>query len=97
MIFLGPERGPDDLLMEYFQCGVECLPWTEFKSFGCLAVMEAGWRCADLERISQQLRERRCEEFDDNELCKLREEARERKKRISVRNSGGSISRFDWS
>ncbi|KAI9923414.1 hypothetical protein ASPWEDRAFT_46923 [Aspergillus wentii DTO 134E9] len=96
MIFANAERSPDDLVVTYFDNGYQNrLNWNEYKSIGPIAtaaVVRAGWNCAKLEQIAQSVRDRR---FCEDELDRLREQARAERRRISTRGLSEPVSVFD--
>ncbi|KAL5365871.1 hypothetical protein BJX96DRAFT_159920 [Aspergillus floccosus] len=84
IIFADAERGVDDLVVTfcrnrfYNRC-----PWSEYKSIGpeaTAAVVKAGWSCSELDRIATSLHEGR---FDEQKLDRLRQQARNNRRRIS--------------
>ncbi|KAB8227908.1 uncharacterized protein BDW43DRAFT_323445 [Aspergillus alliaceus] len=96
IIFADAERGPSDLVIIFLRGQFyDRLPWSEFKSIGTsatTAVVEAGWRCRALDWIAETIREKR---FDEKELDKLRDEAKDKRKRISSYNSSDPVSVFE--
>jgi hypothetical protein len=76
--------GVDDLVVTfcrnrfYNRC-----PWSEYKSIGpeaTAAVVKAGWSCSELDHISKTIREGG---YDERRLDRLRQEARNNRRRIS--------------
>ncbi|KAK6814306.1 hypothetical protein RU639_010154 [Aspergillus parasiticus] len=96
LIFVDAERGPDDLVVTFHHNQYQDrLPWNEFKSLGppaATAVVKAGWKFVALEQIAESIRARR---FDEKELDKLRNEARDERKRISIRKPSDPVSVFE--
>ncbi|KAE8311125.1 hypothetical protein BDV41DRAFT_566113 [Aspergillus transmontanensis] len=96
LIFAGVERGPDDLVVTFHRNHFQDrLPWNEFKSLGppaATAVVKAGWKIVALEQIAESIRARR---FDEKELDRLRNEARNEHKRISIRKPSDPVSVFE--
>ncbi|OGM39390.1 hypothetical protein ABOM_012143 [Aspergillus bombycis] len=96
LIFVGAERGPDDLVVTFHRNHFQDrLPWNEFKSLGppaATAVVKAGWKFVALEQIAESIRARR---FDEKELDNLRNEARDERKRISIRKPSDPVSVFE--
>ncbi|KAB8213071.1 hypothetical protein BDV33DRAFT_230503 [Aspergillus novoparasiticus] len=96
IIFIGAERGPDDLVITFLRdCFSDRLTWTEFKSLGppaMAAVVQAKWRCVTLDQIAESIRAGR---FDEKELEKLRDEAKEWRRRVSVRKPSDPVSIFE--
>ncbi|KAE8167951.1 hypothetical protein BDV40DRAFT_284438 [Aspergillus tamarii] len=92
ILFADAERGPNDLVITFLRGHFhDRLTWTEFKSLGppaIAAVVQAGWRCVALEQIAESIRARR---FDEKELDKLRNEARDERKRISIRKPSDPV------
>lgn len=96
IIFIGAERGPDDLVITFLRDRFsDRLTWTEFKSLGppaMAAVVQAKWRCVTLDQIAESIRAGR---FDEKELEKLRDEAKEWRRRVSVRKPSDPVSIFE--
>ncbi|GMG38641.1 unnamed protein product [Aspergillus oryzae] len=96
LIFVDAERGPDDLVVTFHRNHFQDrLPWNEFKSLGppaATAVVKAGWKFVALEQIAESIHARR---FDEKELDKLRNEARDERKRISIRKPSDPVSIFE--
>ena len=98
IIFADAERvvGVDDLMVTfchnrfYDRC-----PWGEYKSIGpeaTAAVVEAGWNCRDLDWIATSISEGG---FEERDLDRLRQEARNNRRRISYRNLSDPQSVFE--
>ncbi|KAB8213158.1 hypothetical protein BDV33DRAFT_185330 [Aspergillus novoparasiticus] len=96
IIFANAERGPNDLVVEFLHDGRhDRLTWTEFKSIGppaMTAVVRARWSCLALDEIAESIRAGR---FEEKELDKLRNEARERRRRVSIRKPSDPVSTFE--
>ncbi|KAB8212614.1 hypothetical protein BDV33DRAFT_186408 [Aspergillus novoparasiticus] len=96
IIFGDAKRGPNDLVIEFLHNGRhDRLTWTEFKSIGppaIAAVVQAGWRRLTLDEIAESIRAGR---FHEMELDKLRNEASERWRRISIRKPEDPVSIFE--
>ncbi|KAB8213091.1 hypothetical protein BDV33DRAFT_197101 [Aspergillus novoparasiticus] len=96
IIFADADRGPNDLVVTFHRNHFQDrLPWSEFKSLGppaATAVVKAGWKFVTLEQIAESIRARR---FDEKELDKLRNEARDERKRISIRKPSDPVSVFE--
>ena len=69
--------------------------WSKFKSLGpqmTSAVVAAGWSCRKLDQIAESVREG---QFLEEELDQLREQARDKRMRISIRHPSDPISVFE--
>ncbi|PWY91466.1 hypothetical protein BO94DRAFT_394158 [Aspergillus sclerotioniger CBS 115572] len=96
IFFADAERGPNNLMITFLRDRFyDRFTWTEFKSLGppaMAAVVRAGWRCVALDQIAESIRAGR---FDEKELGKLLNEARERRKRVSIRKPSDPVSVFE--
>lgn len=89
------ERGPDDLVVTCLRDRFrDRLLWSNFKAIGqpaLVAVARAGWHIQSLDNIANSIREGR---FDELELERARENAKEKLAWIN-RLSSGPPSRLD--
>ncbi|RAK98696.1 uncharacterized protein BO80DRAFT_457046 [Aspergillus ibericus CBS 121593] len=93
IIFIGVERGPDDLVVTFLR-GLfrDRLPWSDFKAIGqpaILAVARAGWTFEELNTLADLIREGR---FVEEMLDRARETARNNRIWIHSRNSSEPTS-----
>ncbi|KAB8230896.1 uncharacterized protein BDW43DRAFT_302014 [Aspergillus alliaceus] len=92
IFFLDAERamGVDDLVVTFRRNFVlDRYPWSEYKSIGSeatSAVVEAGWSCSELDRIAAFLH---VGIFDKRKLDRLRQQARNNRRRISSGKPAG--------
>ncbi|KAB8069204.1 hypothetical protein BDV29DRAFT_198852 [Aspergillus leporis] len=96
IIFADAERGPDDLVVTFLRDRFyDRLSWSKFKSIGTsatTAVVDAGWKCRDLDWIAESIEKKR---FDEKKLDELRDAAREKRNRISIRKTSDPVSIFE--
>ncbi|KAH1415311.1 hypothetical protein KXX64_006534, partial [Aspergillus fumigatus] len=98
IIFVKAERdmGVDDLMVLFWRNLVpnRC-SWSEYKSIGpeaTTAVVNAGWSCSELDKMATSLREGR---FDERRLDQLRQQARNKLRRISYSSPADHPSVFE--
>ncbi|OQE79424.1 hypothetical protein PENNAL_c0051G03555 [Penicillium nalgiovense] len=86
IVFIDAHRGAGDLVVTICRgFSLAYLSWSEFKSLGSFAtsaVVAAGWSCRKLDQITESVREGL---FLEEELDQLREQARDKRNRVSVR------------